>query len=120
MARPVARIEGRGRVRRRIRELSAGMRTGGQTAAAETAEAIRQRAKNLAPVDTGKLRDSIRTDKVGPDQYEVGPGDEVEYAMYVEYGTSRTPAQPYMRPAVEAERRQFTRRVARSVRAEIR
>ncbi len=51
-------------------------------------------AAAMAPVDTGQLRDSItaEADRVTTD---------VEYAAYVEYGTSDTPAQPFMRPAAD-------------------
>ena len=66
-------------------------------------------ARQLAPVDTGLLKDSI-THVVRDD------GDRVElvlsadarneqglnYALFQEMGTSRTAAQPYLQPAMEA------------------
>ena len=55
---------------------------------------IQKRAKFYSPVDTGKLRSSIRF--LG--KYTVG--STVRYAGYQEYGTSRNAAQPYMRPAL--------------------
>lgn len=55
-------------------------------------------AKRLCPVDTGRLRNSI-THATDKDSAYVGTN--VEYAPYVELGTSRTRAQPYLRPAVE-------------------
>lgn len=60
--------------------------------------AIEAQAKDFTTVDTGRLRDSIST-AVGRD--EVIVGTNVEYAPYVEYGTSRNMAQPYLRPAVD-------------------
>lgn len=120
MARPVARVEGKDRLIRRIRSIAAGMKRGGDSGASESAERIKDRARALAPVDTGKLRDSIKVEKVATGKYEVGPGDEVDYALFVELGTSRTRAQPYMRPAIEAERAQFVRNVRGSVTSEIR
>ena len=78
----------------------------------------------LAPVDTGRLKNSITwatrqtegrmyqysdesgngyTDHVGtgvPDD-AVCIGTNVEYAFYQEMGTSKTPAQPFLTPAVE-------------------
>ena len=80
-------------------------------------------AKRLCPVDTGRLRNSIThatatyrgvgiyQDGAGnvfndatangtPQQNEVYIGTNVEYAPYVELGTSRTRAQPYLKPAV--------------------
>lgn len=36
-------------------------------------------------------------------------GTNVEYSVYVEFGTSRMAAQPYLRPAVESARRKSER-----------
>jgi HK97 gp10 family phage protein len=67
-------------------------------------------AKQLAPVDTGNLRNSISRE-ITSDTFagaggefggQVGP--TASYGAYVEYGTSRMRPQPYMGPA-------FTRRV---------
>ena len=55
-------------------------------------------AKRLCPVDTGRLRNSIT---FYTDDDTVTIGTNVEYAQFVEEGTSRQKAQPYLRPAVE-------------------
>lgn len=92
---------------------------------------VEAKAKTLAPVDTGALRNSIHTvthddstfsQAVGriqkrkksraaaeraveipkPDKpmvARVGPG--MEYGIYLEFGTSRMAARPYMFPAVQ-------------------
>lgn len=62
---------------------------------------IEGQAKNRAPVDTGALKNSIST------EFEDGGltgiiAPHVEYATYVEFGTRRMSAQPYMTPAAEA------------------
>jgi HK97 gp10 family phage protein len=64
----------------------------------EAALIIEGAAKNLSPVDTGNLKGSI-TQKV--DGSEARIGTNVEYSPYVEYGTSKMAAQPYLRPAVD-------------------
>jgi HK97 gp10 family phage protein len=69
------------------------------------------RAKNLAPVDTGALRDSI-TLKV--EESEATISSSLEYAAPVEYGTSRQAAQPYMRPAAEEVRKELPK-IAKAV-----
>ena len=56
-------------------------------------------AKMLCPVDTGNLRNSI-THEVDVADKKAYIGTNVEYAAYVEYGTSRMRAQPYLKPAV--------------------
>lgn len=55
-------------------------------------------AKRACPVDTGNLRNSI-THAVESGEDAVYVGTNVEYAPYVEMGTSRTAAQPFLRPA---------------------
>lgn len=60
-----------------------------------TAEAY---AKLLCPVDTGRLRNSI-SHAVDEREKAVYIGTNVEYAPYVELGTSRTKAQPFLKPA---------------------
>ncbi len=56
-------------------------------------------AKMKCPVDTGNLRNSI-THTVRADEQATYVGTNVEYAAYVEMGTSRMKAQPYLKPAV--------------------
>lgn len=63
--------------------------------------AVQNEARQLCPVDTGRLRASIQH-VMGED--DRGPyadvGTNVQYGPYVEYGTSRQAAQPFMRPAL--------------------
>lgn len=55
-------------------------------------------AKQYCPVDTGRLRNSIsHAVDEGEDMAIIGTN--VEYAAYVELGTSRMTAQPYLEPA---------------------
>ena len=56
-------------------------------------------AKLNCPVDTGRLRNSITHERNDKEGY-VQVGTNVEYAPYVEYGTSRQSAQPYLTPAI--------------------
>lgn len=58
------------------------------------AEKCRDGAKERAPVDTGKLRDSIRMEHEGLNARIIA---DCDYAAAVEFGTSRTPPQPFMR-----------------------
>ena len=62
---------------------------------------IEGQAKNRVPVDTGALKNSIST------EFEDGGltgiiAPHMEYATFVEFGTKRMSAQPYMLPAAEA------------------
>lgn len=61
-------------------------------------------AKRLCPVDTGLLRNSITHTS---DEDTAYIGTNVEYAAYVEYGTSRTAAQPYLKPAANDHQQEY-------------
>ena len=54
-------------------------------------------AKIACPVDTGRLRNSITHTH---DKNTAYIGTDVEYAPYVEMGTTNTKAQPYLKPAI--------------------
>jgi HK97 gp10 family phage protein len=66
--------------------------------------AIAARAKENAPVDTGALKRSIYSDPEAPvGTVRIVAG--MPYALFVEFGTSRNRAQPFLRPAfMEASR----------------
>lgn len=68
-----------------------------------TANRIERDAKSMAPVgETGNLRASIENEVESKRKAIIAEvGSNVEYAPYVEYGTSRMEAQPYLRPALE-------------------
>lgn len=82
-----------------------------QEIVAEVGEQAHVKARDLVPVDTGALRESI-TLKV--EESEATISSSLEYAAPVEYGTSRQAAQPYMRPAAEEARKQLPK-IAKAV-----
>lgn len=59
-------------------------------------------AKRRAPYRTGTLRRSIAIED-GPGPLEVTIGTDLNYAPYVEFGTSRMAARPYLRPALDED-----------------
>lgn len=67
--------------------------------------------KKLCPVDTGRLRNSI-THQTETDVVYVGTA--VEYAPFVELGTAKMNAQPYIRPAV-ADHAEEYKQIAKAV-----
>jgi HK97 gp10 family phage protein len=85
--------EGRGAFDDRVRE-----------AMLVPAEMIADEARHMAPSVTGELRKSIIASKL---KHSVGAmvwTHGVRYAAWVEFGTSKMSAQPYMRPAINAVR----------------
>lgn len=70
---------------------------------ASLGEATASRAQALAPVRTGALRASIASHAEGiTTTAKAAITAEVPYAAFVEFGTSDTPAQPYLRPALDS------------------
>lgn len=64
---------------------------------------IEAAAKRNCPVDTGRLRSSITHEMLSGGGSLIGRvGSNVEYAAYVELGTSRMAARPYLRPALSS------------------
>lgn len=53
-------------------------------------------------VDTGALRASMRAEKTGDLEYQVMDG--VEYGVYLELGTERMAARPFVTPVIEEYR----------------
>ena len=84
----------------------------------EAAMLVEREAKINVPVDTGRLRGSIASEEKKPLLFEVGTN--VEYAAAVEFGTSKTAAQPYLEPAVESVRAQYPDLIKEGVKAEVR
>lgn len=62
-------------------------------------------AKQICPVDTGNLRNSIAHRQISENTEQVGTN--VHYAPYVELGTYKMAAKPYLRPAVEDHRQEY-------------
>jgi HK97 gp10 family phage protein len=75
----------------------------------ETILGIESTAKIRCPVDTGALRASIQSEMTGDTSGVVGTN--IEYAPFVEFGTSKMAAQPYMTPAAEGERRHYMKKM---------
>ena len=76
-----------------------------RTALRNAAEPVVKEAKALVPVDSGDLKRSIRSQvtvtKAGDGYADVGFGRKEFHGLFVELGTSRQAAQPFLRPALE-------------------
>jgi HK97 gp10 family phage protein len=107
------RIRGLSSARRRLDSLADRIAGATQDAISEFADDVVNHMKGVVPVDTGKLRDSISKEVNGMN-VTVGPRG-VDYAAFVEYGTSRGPAQPYVRPTIQWVRANGPARIARRI-----
>lgn len=63
-------------------------------------------AKRDCPVDTGRLRNSV-THAVDGEERTVYIGTNVEYGVYIEMGTSRMRARPYLAPAATHHKEEY-------------
>ena len=70
----------------------------------KVADELVEEMKTLAPVDSGRLRNSIKWEQVKK-EVEVTVG--VSYGYFVEFGTMDTPAQSFFYPSVD----QFRNRI---------
>lgn len=64
---------------------------------AAAGEAVANEARAMCPVDTGRLKDSI-TVSAGADGAQISA--DTDYAAYVEFGTYKMAAQPFLVPAL--------------------
>ena len=76
-----------------------------RTALRNAAKPVVTRAKAGAPVNTGKLKDSIRAsvkiDRAGLGTARIGFGRDQFYGGFFELGSSQQAARPFLRPALE-------------------
>ena len=80
----------------------------------DAAEELAYIAQELAPVRTGFLRSSIHVERI--DHLALQVRADAEYAAFVEYGTHRQAAQPFMTPAMETIKQSYAPRIARRIR----
>lgn len=101
----------------RLRLLPQRMNQARNEALEQWAEDLEKTAKDLAPVRRSDLRDSIES-KVnygaGKAWVQIKPGKTRQYAYYVEKGTSKMEAQPFMGPAAQIHRRTGERAIRRA------
>lgn len=71
-----------------------------QTLVKNLGESIVNEAKRLAPVKTGKLRDSIEI-KENTDM-TVSVGSNLDYILFQEFGTRFQSGTPFLRPALDS------------------
>ncbi|MGA1804440.1 HK97-gp10 family putative phage morphogenesis protein [Rhizobium sp. HT1-10] len=98
----------------------------------QSAHEIADDIERLAPEESGDLKNSIAVTPpgqstpaysqpggsrvAGPTETIITAGDkEVRYAHLVEYGTTRSQAQPFFWPAVRLARKRTTQRIKRAI-----
>lgn len=77
--------------------ITAGIESAVSEAIATGAEVVAESARGSCPVDTGALQSSIAAQSSG---MNASISANTHYAAYVEFGTSKMAAQPYLVPAL--------------------
>ena len=80
------------------------------TALREAGEIVKDAIKNITPERTGRLKRSIALSRVktkdGVKFIEVAPGKDAYWSRFVEFGTVKMKAKPFMAPGFESSKAQ--------------
>ena len=106
------KVDGLDVILKRLDQKPARVQQAVSTVIARYALLIEASAKKAAPVDTGNLRASIRTELEALSAVIISGAD---YSAYVEFGTSRMRAQPFMFPALEQHRNNFIQDLRKAI-----
>lgn len=87
--------------------------TAARTAVRDETEDVAEDMRRAAPRRTGELARSIQAEVK---DLEGKAAATARHAVFVEYGTSSTPEQPFATPAAERSRRRFPKRIRQQVR----
>lgn len=117
-----AKLTGLDELRRQLPRVPAATQRHVGQAIEQTAAAVLQDAKAAAPVRTGRLRAAlaIRLTRAGNRiRARVAITDPVAatYAAHAEFGTTRTPARPFLHPAAHGQASRHQARLAEAGRA---
>jgi HK97 gp10 family phage protein len=83
----------------------------------EGADSCVSLAQQLAPVDTGYMRDNIsQTDEATSADLKATIESGADYSAFVEYGTINMDAQPFFTPAFESAKKQVNNSLLRVLR----
>lgn len=108
------KVEGLAEMRRNLAKAGTKTREAAEKAVAEEVEDTKDDARRLAPERTGELRRKIKGDADGLTG-EVK--STARHATFVEHGTYKDKAQPYMLPASALARRRLPKRAASIIKA---
>jgi HK97 gp10 family phage protein len=83
----------------------------------EGAEVVRSAIASSAPYRTGQLSGNIQVSRQGRKKYSlrIGPSGRGFYGRFLEYGTSRMAARPFVRPAFDGVRSEAERTISEAI-----
>ncbi|KQX42415.1 hypothetical protein ASD04_00120 [Devosia sp. Root436] len=113
----MARVQGLDKLNRKVARMPAAAKTEIKRGLDTGADKLVAMAKALAPVADGDVKASIRKE---PGAHELSvvvraggpPGSPAEHAVFVEFGTDDTEAQPFLMPSFRALKRSIRSSIA--------
>lgn len=114
------KLEGTDVLQKRLKKLEPAVVAGLIGGVNDGLHKVESDAKGLAPVRTGELRDSIDVKEATPSDLEGAVFVGADYGVYVEHGTSKMSAQPFLFPATEANKAYIKRTLKADGRVAIR
>jgi len=94
--------------KKKLRSLSGDVKKRASKAVQETRADLAREMRSRAPRREGELAESIKEYEPGPTRGVVWV--DAKHGIHVEYGTSRMPAQPFIRPAAKAVEAEWKKR----------
>ena len=86
----------------------------------EAGSVVEEAIKNETPVRSGTLKKSIKTSGVktkdGMKHVEVGPGNDAFYSRFVEFGTVKLKANPFMGRGYEKSKNEAMNKISEEIR----
>lgn len=84
------------------------------------AEVVQQAASEKAPKRTGALAENIVISDITEDgTVDIGPDRDRFYGFFLEFGTSKMAARPFLQPAFEENKEQVQQKMADVIRREM-
>lgn len=114
-------IDGGEELKRRLEAMGDKSLAIAKDAILEGAEIVRQEASRRAPRRTGNLAANIvvgepKGEKPGELAVVIGPNKDAFYGLFLELGTSKMAARPFLVPALKATKKQVQETVAAALR----
>ncbi|MDA2805704.1 HK97-gp10 family putative phage morphogenesis protein [Nocardiopsis suaedae] len=102
---------------KKLKELPDEIHAGAKEATTESVEAVYKDMRENVPRNSGMLRGAIGKRVSGALRGRVGifGRKRAWWGALVEFGTSKTPAQPFAQPAAEAEKPRYPERLTRHI-----
>ena len=109
-------IEGQKEIEAKVKKNNKTVKNNIEQALVNSALIVERDAKINTPVDTGRLQQSIthKDDGFGSNNPAVEIGTNVDYAAFVEFGTSRQSAKPFLFPAYNSNKQKILKEIAKA------